>query len=260
VQSSTKKISIAVASNFFLPLQKISNTFEKETHIKIDLISGSSGKLFSQIINDAPFDLFFSADQEKPTEIEKAGKGLFGSQKTYALGLLVFYCPDNTSLIDSLKKSSHPLDKKAITTILQKQITGKIALANPKLAPYGLAALETLHSLDLYDFLKDKFVQGENIAQTYQFVFSGNAPCGFVAKSQMKLEEAEEKKFWPVPETFYNPIKQDLIVLKLKLKEKEKENLIQNFSQKEQIILQFIQYLQTEKIKQIILSHGYKIP
>ena len=163
---------VAVAANFSAPMQQIAALFQKETGHQIKLSFGASGGIYAQIKNGAPFDLFLSADQLTPQKLEAEGLGVPNSRFTYATGQLVLWSKQE-GLVDA---KGHVLQNKSIQ---------RIALANPKLAPYGAAAIETMTNLGLLKELQSKLVQGDNIAQTYQFVSTQNAQIGFVALSQV---------------------------------------------------------------------------
>lgn len=225
------EVQVAVAANFTVPMQKIADAFEKDTGNHVQLSSGSTGKFYAQIKNGAPFEVLLAADDETPAKLEKEGKGIAGSRFTYAIGKLALW-------------SSKPglVDDKG--DILKKGGFDHIAVANPQLAPYGLAAVETLKTLGLYDSLSAKFVQGENIAQTQQFIATGNAPLGFVALSQIyEGGKIKSGSAWIVPEKLHTPIRQDAILL-----EKGKNNGVASA---------LLKYLASPKAKAIIHDYGY---
>ena len=198
---------------------------------KIILIPGSSGKHFAQIINGAPFDVFFSADEEKPKRLEKEGKIESNSRFTYAKGRLVLWSSMN-GFID-LKGD-----------ILQQKNFKFLAIANPKIAPYGESAVETLRSLKLWKNIQDKVVRGENVSQTFQFVSSGNAELGFVAYSQIiKSDATTNGSFWLVPQSIYKPINQQAVLLK-----------------ESKIGKDFLSFIQSDESLNIILESGYGLP
>ena len=198
-QSVADEIKVAVASNFYPTMKVIAKLYELKTagstgHHKVVLIPGSSGKHYAQIMNGAPFDIFFSADTERARLLEQEGRVLAGTRFTYALGKLILW-----SSIDNY------VDSKG--EVLNKKDFRYLAIANPKLAPYGKSAEEALRSLKLWTNLKERLVQGENIAQTFQFVSSGNAKLGFVAYSQiMNSDHSTDGSFWEVPKSIYKPI------------------------------------------------------
>ncbi len=195
------EVLVAVAANFTAPMKAITAEFEKATGHKVHLSFGASGKFYAQIKNGAPFQVLLSADEAIPVKLEQEGLTVPGSRFTYAVGTLVLWSarPD---FVD---------DKGAV---LSQGAFSHLSVANPKLAPYGAAAMETLDKLGLATTLQAKFVVGENIAQTYQFVTSGNAELGFVALSQvMKDGRIAGGSAWIVPVGMHRPIRQDAVIL-----------------------------------------------
>ena len=193
---------VAVAANFIAPMQHIAADFEKTTGHRAKLAFGSTGKFYAQIKNGAPFDVLLAADADTPARLQKEGGAAAGSRFTYSIGRLALWSA----------KAGYVDDKGAI---LQQGAFAHLAIANPKLAPYGRAAVETLDRLGLRATLQPRFVQGENIAQTFQFVSSGNAEIGFVALSQV-FERGELKRgsVWVVPVSLHAPIRQDAVILR----------------------------------------------
>jgi len=189
---------VAVAANFMEPAREISALFQKKTGHEAILISGASGNFFSQITHGAPFEVFLSADAERPRLAEEQGFAVPGSRFTYAIGKLVLW----SRVIDASKGEA----------VLKAGKFQKISIANPTSAPYGAAAVETLRALGVYDALQPKIVQGSSIAQAFQFVDTRNAELGFVALSQ--LYGSEEGTRWLVPEKLHAPIRQDAVLLK----------------------------------------------
>jgi len=198
--AQAETINIAVAANFTAAAKDIAAHFETETGHKALLSFGSTGKLYAQIVYGAPFQLFLAADRVRPEKAETEGWAVPGTRFTYAIGKIVLYSADPT-LVD---------DRGAI--LKEPEAFTKLALANPKTAPYGMAAFETMEKLGVYQDLKSKLVRGDNIAQTYQFVATRNAPLGFIALSQV-IQQTEGSQ-WRVPEHFYTPLKQDAVLLK----------------------------------------------
>jgi molybdate transport system substrate-binding protein len=192
------EINVAVAANFTEAAKEIAAAFEKKSGDKVLLSFGSSGQFYTQITQDAPFQVFLSADQERPEKAVADGFAVPDSRFTYAVGKLVLWSRD----------------PKLVTgpNILKQGGFSKIAIANPTAAPYGAAAIETMKALNVYDALQPKIVQGNNIAQTYQFIDTGNAELGFVALSQ--VVERSEGSRWLVAGNLYSPIKQDAVLLK----------------------------------------------
>ncbi len=229
------EIQAAVASNFYSPFKNIVHQFEKETGHKVQIISGSTGKLFAQIMNGAPFELFLAADQRRPKLLEKNGNTISGTRFTYALGKITLWSAISNAISEDGKST------------LQAKNFSHIAIANPKTAPYGKAALQTMQKLGLWNEVRPLIVQGENISQTFQFVASQNAELGFVALSQILDPKNKFKgKRWDVPEKFYDPLKQDIVILK-----NGKNNPAAKALWK---------YLQNDAAKRIIKNYGYGLP
>lgn len=194
-------VKIAVAANFAVPAQKIASAFEVTSGHKVLVSTGSTGKLYTQIVNGAPFEVFLSADEQTAQRLEKENRALSGSRFTYAIGKLALW---------SAKAGF--VDEQGV--VLKDGKFAHLAVANPKTAPYGQAALEVLTALGLAKTLQPKFVQGESIAQTYQFVASGNAELGFVALSQIfENGKITQGAAWLVPQSLYSPIRQDAVLL-----------------------------------------------
>jgi molybdate transport system substrate-binding protein len=191
-------INVAVAANFTEPAKEIAGLFESKTGNKVVFSFGASGQFYTQITQGAPFQVFLSADQERPEKAVSEGFAEPGTRFTYAVGKLVLWSRDA-----NLVKGESTLNDGAFT---------KIAIANPAAAPYGTAAIEAMKALNVYDALQPKIVQGNTIAQTFQFVETGNAELGFVALSQ--VIERKEGSRWLVSSNLYSPIKQDAVLLK----------------------------------------------
>jgi molybdate transport system substrate-binding protein len=187
------EVYVAVASNFLNPLKEIATRYKQDTGDRLILVSGSTGKLYAQVRHGAPFDVLLAADSKRPALLEREGVGVVGTRFTYAVGALVLWSlePGRVRGEESLAQMSK----------------GKLAIANPKTAPYGRAARQVLESLGFWKKLQPFLVRGENIAQTLQFVATGNATLGFVAKSQV---EDPRFKFqgsrWEVPVDMHDPI------------------------------------------------------
>ncbi len=193
---------VAVASNFSKPMTEIAEAFAKSTGHSAKLSFGSSGKFVAQIENGAPYEIFLSADDKNPIKLEQAGLAVAGSRFTYAIGKLVLWSV-TPGLVDEQGQ------------ILSKGGFKHLALADPKLAPYGAAAIEVMKHLNVLDKLQPLFVQGENIAQTHQFISTGNAELGFVALSQViDNGKIASGSGWIVPDHLHKPILQDAILLK----------------------------------------------
>ncbi|OTE97619.1 molybdate ABC transporter substrate-binding protein [Crenothrix sp. D3] len=224
---------VAVATNFTKPMTDIAEAFEKTTGHSAKLSFGSSGKFVAQIENGAPFEVYLSADDKAPAKLEQSGFAVANSHFTYAIGKLVLWSA-TANLVDAQGE------------ILSKGGFKHLALADPKLAPYGAAALEVLKSKNLLTKLQPLFVQGENIAQTYQFVSTGNAELGFVALSQViDNGKISSGSAWQIPENLYTPLRQEAVLLK-----KGEDN---------PAALALMQFLKSPEAKAIISKYGYSL-
>lgn len=219
--------NVAVAANFTDAAKEIAAAFHQKTGDEAVLSFGSSGQLYTQITQDAPFQILLSADDERPKKAVADGLGVADSRFTYAIGKLVLW-----SKAPSFVKGEETLKSGAFT---------KLSICNPATAPYGAAAIETLKSLNLYNALKGKFVQGENITQAFQFVDSGSAELGFVALSQVAGNKIGSR--WLVPQSLYTPIRQDAVLLK-----KGADN---------KAAVAFMAFLKGPEAKTIIEKYGY---
>lgn len=200
--ASAEEFQVAVAANFRATLSEIVRMFERDTKHTVLINSGSSGKFYAQIKHGAPFDVFFSADVMRPQRIEEEGFAVPGSRFTYAIGRLTLWSPDPNMI-----KGEGP-------TVLSNGRFEHLAMANPKTAPYGTAAKHTLKALGLWNHIKGRIVQGENIGQTFHFVYSQNAQLGLVALSQVldpKINGAGSR--WDVPENLHEPLRQQAVLL-----------------------------------------------
>ena len=202
------EVSVAVAANFAGPLARIADGFGTATGHTLKVTTGATGKFYSQILAGAPFDVLIAADVDTPKRLVSEGLAVAGSQFTYALGVLVLW-------------SARPGFVDAQGAVLAAGRFNKLAIANPKLAPYGKAALDVLKALGLGQALTPKLVTGESIAQAYQFVVTGNAELGFVALSQLiggtpgsSPGQPVVGSHWRVPATLYGEIRQDAVLLK----------------------------------------------
>jgi len=195
------EVQVAVAANFTAPMKQIAADFEQATGHKAVLAFGATGKFYAQIRSNAPFEILLSADDETPAKLAREGAAVAASQFTYAKGKLVLWSAKEAIVDDKGE-------------VLKKGGFDHLALANPKLAPYGAAAVEAMKALGVHDALSPKFVTADNIGQTLQFVKSGNAALGFVALSQViKDSKIVEGSAWIVPANLYQPIRQDAILL-----------------------------------------------
>lgn len=227
------EVEVAVAANFTAPMQQIVAAFEQASGHKARLAFGATGKFYAQIKNGAPFQILLAADDETPARLEAEGLGIAGSRFTYAIGTLVLW-------------SSKPDFVDAKGEVLAKGGFNKLAIANPKTAPYGGAAIEVLNALGLRAAVEPKFVQGENIAQAFQFVSTGNADLGFVALSQvMKDGKLNSGSAWIVPAKMHAPIRQDAVLLT-----PGKDNAA---------AAALLAFLKSDAAKAIIRSYGYDL-
>jgi molybdate transport system substrate-binding protein len=225
------EVHVAVAANFAAPMEKILPLFEAETGHKALLSFGSTGKFYAQIRSGAPFEVLLAADDETPARLEREGQG--SGRYTYAVGRLALWSRQ-AGLVD------------AQGAVLRSGRFERLAVADPKLAPYGAAAYATLGKLGLLETLRPKLVQGENIAQAYQFVATGNAQLGFVALSQVQADgKLKEGSAWIVPASLHAPIRQDALLLG-----KGKDN---------PAAAALMRYLRGDKARALIRSYGYDI-
>ena len=230
--TSAAEVNVAVAANFTGPMERIGPEFEKATGHKLSVSYGTVGKFYSQIKNGAPFEVLVSADDETPTRLEKDGLAIPESRFTYAIGKLVLW-------------SAKPgfVDDKG--DVLKRGEFQHIAVANPKLAVYGAAAVEAMKKTGVYDRLEPRFVLGENITQAYQFTTTGNAELGFVALSQIyKDGQYVTGSYWMVPTNLYPQIRQDAILLA-----KGRGNPAADA---------LLTYLKSEPARKVIKSYGYE--
>ena len=196
------EVKVAVAANFTAPIQALAPAFEQATGHKLVASFGATGQIYAQIKHGAPFDVFLSADDSTPAKLESEGDTVPGSRFTYAIGSLVLWSADASYLDGS-------------DAALKAGQFKHLSIANPKAAPYGLAATQVLDKLGLSDAVKSKLVEGQNITQAHQFVSTGNAELGFVALSQVyKDGQVSSGSAWIVPDDMYDPIKQDAVILK----------------------------------------------
>lgn len=221
------EVKVAVAANFTAAAKEIGVAFEKVTGHKAVFSFGSTGQLYAQITQDAPFEVFLAADQDHPEKAVNERLAEAGSRFTYATGSIVLFSKDK-----DLVKGEETLREAAFT---------KIAIANPDTAPYGRAAIEAMKKLGVYEALQPKIVRGNNIAQTYQFVETENAEIGFVALSQ--VADHEEGSRWIVRGDVYSTIAQDAVLLK---KGAEKE-----------AATAFVEFLRGDEAKAIKKKYGY---
>ncbi len=229
------EVRVAVASNFHNPLKLIAKKFEAQTGHRVLTIAGSTGKLYAQILQGAPFDILLAADSRRPRLLEENGQAVSGSRFTFALGKLALWSAGPDTFL------------KVGKTSLERMEFKRLAMANPKTAPYGLAARQTLERLSLWSKVRSRIVRGENIGQTFQFVLSGNAELGFVALSQiMDPKNKIQGNYWEVPSEFYDPLRQDAVLL-LRGKSNPAAKV-------------FLDFLKSDEARNVILSYGYELP
>lgn len=227
------EVQVAVAANFTAPIQAIAPEFEKDTGHKLVASFGATGQFYAQINNGAPFEVFLSADDTTPAKLEKEGQTIKGSRFTYATGTLALWSA----------KPGYVDDK---GEVLKGQGYQHLSIANPKAAPYGLAATQVLSKLGLSEATRSRLVEGQSITQAYQFISSGNAELGFVALSQIyKDGKLTSGSAWVVPAQLHDPIRQDAVIL--------------NKGKDSAAAKALVEYLKGPKAAQIIKSFGYQL-
>jgi len=228
------EINAAVASNFSAPMKQIVTLFQQQSGDTVKLSFGSTGKFYAQIKGGAPFDVFIAADTATPQRLEEEGLTVNGSRFVYALGNLVLWSAQPGYVDDQGE-------------VLRNGDYEKLAIADPKLAPYGMAAKQTLAGMGLWDGVQRKLVTGENITQAYQFVATGNVKLGFVALSQvMRDGKISAGSWWIVPAQMYLPIRQSAVLLA--------------GAQDKEAAQAFLDFLKSEKAAAVIRSYGYALP
>ena len=224
-------LNVAVASNFVSALESIEAAFEASSEHDIQVIRGSSGKHYAQIVNGAPFDVFMSADQKRPQLLQEQGAAVSGSLRTYALGQLALWSREEGLILGK-------------NYLLESDNYNVIAIANPRLAPYGQAALEVFEALGISQQVNEKIVLGENIAQAFQFAFSGNASLGLVAFSQtLSPNMGNRGSSWLIPSELHKPIRQDMVLLTDSDAARE-----------------FAAFMSSTAVGEILINHGYLLP
>jgi molybdate transport system substrate-binding protein len=231
--ASSEELSVAAAADLNFALRDIAWQYQRDTGNTLKISYGSSGNFFTQIKNGAPFDLFFSADIAFPNQLESAGLTEAGSLYQYATGKIVLWVPNGSKLDLS----------RGLSVLLDPSIK-KIALANPKHAPYGRAAQAALRKNGLYDRLQSKLVLGENISQTAQFVETGNADIGILAQSLVTVPTMQSRgRYVEIPSELYPPLQQAVVILKS--------------SPKQATAKQFLEYLKGPAAKAILQKYGF---
>jgi len=227
-------VTVAVASNFATTARELAGHFTEQTEVPVRLSVGSTGKLYAQIVNGAPFDVFLAADSERPRLLEESGHGVAGTRFTYATGSLVVWSAD-----------ARFRGRDCRAALLNGDFR-HLAIANPATAPYGKAARDVLEYLQLWDTAYRRMVFGENIAQALQFTATGNATLGFIARSQtLRAELPAATCSWQVPETMHDPIEQQLVLL---------SRAADNGGAK-----QFIEFIRSPAARDIIIAQGYGV-
>lgn len=227
------EVQVAVAANFAGPMEKLAAQFQKDTGHKAILASGATGKFYAQIRNGAPFEVLLSADDETPARLAAEGHAVAKSRFTYAVGRLVLWSA-KTNYVD------------AAGAVLKTGNFKHLAIANPKTAPYGAAAVAVIDKLGLTAHLQPRLVQGENIAQAFQFASTGNAELGFVAQAQVWRDgKFTAGSGWIVPATMHAPIRQDAALLIKGARNPAAQALLD--------------YLRSDKAKALIRAYGYEV-
>jgi len=225
-----EELLVAVASNFQRTLQELAAAFEQDSGHKISISGGSTGRHFAQIISGAPFDIFLAADEARPRLLDQQGHVAAAGRFDYATGRLALW-----SKLQSLPEN--------IPAWLAGPEVTTVAIANPRLAPYGAAASQVLEQLGLSEKLRGKIVMGENIGQSYQFVASGNATAGFVALAQLEARAHVAGSYWLVPAELHLPIRQQGVILR-----------------DSQAARDFVDFLQSATAAGILKANGYELP
>lgn len=226
------EVQVAVAANFTAPMQKIAAAFKKATGHKAQLSFGATGKFYAQIRHGAPFAVLLAGDDETPARLVQDGLAVTGSAFTYAEGQLVLWSAQ-PGLVDPQGQ-------------VLRQLPGKLAVADPKLAPYGAAAMQALTRLGLLQTVSPHLVTGENISQPYQFVKSESAALGFVALSQVMVDgRVASGSVWVVPSAWHEPLRQDAVLLKA--------------GQAQPAAKALLQFLRSDSARQVIKSYGYRL-
>jgi molybdate transport system substrate-binding protein len=226
-------VSVAVAANVTAPMRKIAAAFERDTGHKAVLAFGSTGRFHAQVKSGAPFEVLLAADQETPARLEQEGAAVAGTRFTYATGRLVLW-------------SATPGVVDAGGQVLRQPGNGKIAIADPRLAPYGAAAMQVLHALGVAEAVRSRLVQGENVAQAWQFASTGNAPLGFVALSQVMVDgRIAHGSAWIVPAALHAPLRQDAVLLVA--------------GKGHPAALALLAYLRSDTARAILRAYGYEV-
>jgi len=229
------QINVAVAANFADCMEELGTLFEQNTGHELVISRGATGKHFAQIKAGAPFDVFFAADSARPALLEADGLTVPGSRFTYAVGGLVLWMP-----------SGKPGSSQDVVEVLQSPDYRHLAIANPRLAPYGLAAKQTLTSLGIWDELEPRLVMGQSVGQTWQFVATGNAQLGLVARSQFAASEDSSGSWWNIDADLHDPIEQQAVLM-LSAAENDAAQKLMDF-------------VRGPEARLIIETYGYTVP
>ena len=228
-------LTVAVASNFNGPAHAIAARYEQASGTPVRISTASTGKLYAQIVNGAPFDVLLAADRVRPELLESGSHGVAGTRFNYAIGALVLWSRDPALAGQDCESQLLELNAK------------RLAIANPLTAPYGAAAREYLLAANLWERVEPQLVFGENIAQTLHFVVSGNASLGLIARSQLAHEKLRDGTCnWPVPESMHQPLEQQAILLRR--------------AAGNSAAVDFLGFLRGPIARQIIREHGYSLP
>lgn len=226
------EVSVAVAANFTDATRDIVPLFEKATGHSVKVSFGSTGKLYSQIEHGAPFEVFLAADSKRPKKAEADGLAVDGTRFTYAMGKLALWSPKENAFDDP-------------EVFLKKTAFKRVAIANPKTAPYGLAAKQVMQTLGIWKDVQSRVVRGDSIAQTFQFTATGNAEVGFVALSQVSAWKKSKGTEWEIPQSYYTPIEQQAVLLK-----KGSDNAAAR---------DFFEFLKSPEAQAVITGYGYGV-
>lgn len=227
--ASAAEVRVAVASNFLAPIKQLAREFEKQSGERLRISAGSTGKLYAQIVNGAPFDVFLAANEREPRRLDEEGRVVSGSRFTYAQGRLALWTRGG-------------IDADTLNVLCAEDIR-RLSVANPKTAPYGVAAMEVLDSLECGETLSARLVRGENVAQAYQFVATGNAQFGFVALSQ--LAHQPDSRFLVVDAAQHGPIRQQAVLLRR--------------GEGNPVAGEFLAFLRSDKALKTIRGFGYDV-
>lgn len=229
---SAGEVSVAVAANFTDATRDIVPLFEKATGHRVKVSFGSTGKLYAQTEYGAPFEVFLAADSQRPQKAEDEGLAVEGSRFTYAVGKLALW----SSKVDAFSDAE---------AFLKNGKFNHVAMANPKTAPYGLAAQQVMEHIGVWNRLQSKLVRGDSIAQTFQFTATANAEIGFVALSQVRAWKKSKGTKWEIPQSYYAPIEQQAVLLKKGADNKAAKA--------------FLDFLKSDEARAVITGYGYGV-